>query len=84
MGKIGRNELCHCGSGKKYKKCCESKERTGGQYSRVLIVTVVGAMLAALITGIMSFSRDASIGAGSQVWSVEHNHYHEAEHNHAH
>jgi SEC-C motif-containing protein len=22
---IGRNELCHCGSGKKYKKCCLSK-----------------------------------------------------------
>ncbi len=22
MGKIGRNELCPCGSGKKYKKCC--------------------------------------------------------------
>ena len=21
-GKIGRNELCPCGSGKKYKKCC--------------------------------------------------------------
>ena len=20
--KIGRNEKCHCGSGKKYKKCC--------------------------------------------------------------
>jgi preprotein translocase subunit SecA len=20
--KIGRNALCHCGSGKKYKKCC--------------------------------------------------------------
>ena len=20
--KIGRNELCHCGSGRKYKKCC--------------------------------------------------------------
>jgi hypothetical protein len=20
--KIGRNELCHCGSGKKYKRCC--------------------------------------------------------------
>jgi uncharacterized protein YchJ len=20
--KIGRNEPCHCGSGKKYKKCC--------------------------------------------------------------
>ena len=25
MGKIGRNELCPCGSGKKYKKCCLGK-----------------------------------------------------------
>jgi hypothetical protein len=23
--KIGRNEICHCGSGKKYKKCCMMK-----------------------------------------------------------
>ena len=23
--KIGRNELCHCGSNKKYKKCCIEK-----------------------------------------------------------
>jgi SEC-C motif-containing protein len=26
--KIGRNELCPCGSGKKYKKCCWGKEST--------------------------------------------------------
>lgn len=25
MGKIGRNEPCPCGSGKKYKKCCIDK-----------------------------------------------------------
>jgi hypothetical protein len=25
MSKIGRNDPCPCGSGKKYKKCCESK-----------------------------------------------------------
>jgi len=24
--KLGRNELCHCGSGKKYKKCCLNKD----------------------------------------------------------
>ena len=24
--KIGRNDLCYCGSGKKYKKCCLNKE----------------------------------------------------------
>jgi hypothetical protein len=23
MEKVGRNDLCPCGSGKKYKKCCE-------------------------------------------------------------
>ena|ERR1019366_7387997 len=22
----GRNDACHCGSGKKYKKCCEEKD----------------------------------------------------------
>ncbi len=26
MAKIGRNTLCPCGSGKKYKRCCEQKE----------------------------------------------------------
>lgn len=27
---LGRNELCHCGSGKKYKKCClpQDEERS--------------------------------------------------------
>jgi tetratricopeptide (TPR) repeat protein len=26
MAKVGRNDLCPCGSGKKYKKCCLSKD----------------------------------------------------------
>ncbi|WP_419889812.1 SEC-C metal-binding domain-containing protein [Paenibacillus xylanexedens] len=26
MSKVGRNDLCPCGSGKKYKKCCLNKE----------------------------------------------------------
>lgn len=28
--KIGRNEKCLCGSGKKYKKCCLGKEENDG------------------------------------------------------
>ena len=24
--KLGRNDPCHCGSGKKYKKCCFAKD----------------------------------------------------------
>lgn len=27
LEKIGRNDLCHCGSGKKYKKCCMTKDQ---------------------------------------------------------
>ena len=29
MAKIGRNEPCPCGSGKKFKKCCSDKQRRG-------------------------------------------------------
>lgn len=28
MSKIGRNDPCPCGSGKKFKKCCEEKGKT--------------------------------------------------------
>jgi len=28
--KVGRNDPCPCGSGKKYKKCCLPKERAAG------------------------------------------------------
>ena len=29
MTKVGRNDPCPCGSGKKYKKCCETKQHHG-------------------------------------------------------
>ncbi|CEG25456.1 tetratricopeptide repeat protein [Bacillus sp. B-jedd] len=35
MNKIGRNELCTCGSGKKFKKCCMGKEMAGTVNSAV-------------------------------------------------
>jgi tetratricopeptide (TPR) repeat protein len=28
MQKLGRNDLCHCGSGNKYKRCCMEKDET--------------------------------------------------------
>lgn len=30
MTKIGRNDPCSCGSGKKYKQCCMLKEQSTG------------------------------------------------------
>lgn len=29
MSKVGRNDPCPCGSGKKYKSCCAQQERPG-------------------------------------------------------
>jgi methionyl aminopeptidase len=37
LKKIGRNDLCPCGSGKKYKKCCLGKEKV--QNSRIAAET---------------------------------------------
>ena len=31
MAKPGRNDPCHCGSGKKYKKCCQPKDEAAEQ-----------------------------------------------------
>jgi hypothetical protein len=45
MKKIGRNDPCHCGSSKKFKKCCESK-MIGGRFMATKIDTVAAPQLA--------------------------------------
>ena len=34
MAKIGRNDLCPCGSGKKYKKCCLASDEAAARAAR--------------------------------------------------
>jgi hypothetical protein len=72
----GRNELCPCGSGKKYKKCCELKQRkTRGATVMMIVVGVLMTVgLIAGITAITSDRRDVARPGG--VWSAEHGHYH--------
>lgn len=77
MAKPGRNDLCSCGSGRKYKKCCESKDRSGGARSTLMMIAVGGAVLAAIAAGITSFTGQGKT-AGTRVWSAEHGHYHDA------
>jgi hypothetical protein len=36
MDKVGRNDPCPCGSGKKFKKCCESKVKHKKFHAEVL------------------------------------------------
>ena len=76
MPKTGRNELCPCGSGRKYKKCCEAKERSHGN-DRMMMIMVGAAVLAAVLVGIASFSGERANGP-TRVWSTEHGHYHDA------
>lgn len=46
----GRNDPCHCGSGKKYKKCCSSKDQEAWSVVAKMRreAEVAGAMLPAL------------------------------------
>ena len=75
MAKVGRNDACPCGSGRKYKKCCEAKDRKHG--SRLMLIGVGGAILAALILGFTQFSGEREGTGPRRVWSPEHGHYHD-------
>ena len=76
MAKPGRNEPCPCGSGKKYKNCHESKT-SSARTSRILMVVVGAAVLAALAAGVLSVTGERSRST-VRVWSAEHGHYHDA------
>jgi len=75
MAKTGRNDLCPCGSGKKYKKCHEPQERRSVMQGRMLMLIVGAAVVAAIVAGIATFTgtRPAS---STRVWDASHGHYH--------
>jgi hypothetical protein len=77
MARAGRNDLCPCGSGQKYKKCCETKERGGAAHNRMMLLIVGGAVVAAILAGIAQFTGERSTGM-TRIWSAEHGHYHDA------
>ncbi|MEW6319528.1 MAG: SEC-C metal-binding domain-containing protein [Acidobacteriota bacterium] len=75
MSKAGRNDLCPCGSGKKYKKCCAGKQQNAGT-NWLLVGLVAAAVAGALALGFQSVT-DEQVGPGpGRVWSPEHGHYH--------
>jgi hypothetical protein len=78
MAKVGRNDPCPCGSGRKYKKCCEAKQAQGGSQSRMLLVMVGGAIIVALALAVVSMTTEGTAGAGVRIWDPAHGHYHNA------
>lgn len=76
MAKPGRNDLCHCGSGKKFKRC-HGVGTDGQRRSTMLMVIVGGAVAAAIVAGIVSF-RAGGTSSGTRIWDPAHGHFHDA------
>jgi hypothetical protein len=73
MAKPGRNDLCTCGSGQKFKRCHGAK--TESRSSVFLAFVIGGVILAALVAGIASFSGQAG-SSSVRVWDPVHGHFH--------
>jgi hypothetical protein len=76
MVKAGRNDLCPCGSGKKYKKCHALKQQ-GNTMSKIVIALLVAVLAGGVYAAVVGFGDTGSaVAAPGQVWSPEHGHYH--------
>ena len=74
---VGRNESCPCGSGQKYKRCCEGKATQSQKLWRGLAALI--ALLFILVTiGIIRGGSQADEAPAGRVWSPEHGHWHDA------
>ena len=85
MKKVGRNEPCHCGSGKKYKNCHQQIDGAKGSKDKNLLIGGVLALFI-IVAAILVFMNVQSPQNGApgeapagKVWSPEHGHWHDAE-----
>jgi hypothetical protein len=58
MQKVGRNDPCPCGSGKKFKKCCEEKLSVKKKFSDREIKPVSASTLTGLFKSSTGHSTD--------------------------
>jgi hypothetical protein len=65
---LGRNEPCHCGSGKKYKKCCLSKDEESRQEKKGEEFSSDTSRRAALDDKIPKQKLDPRVEAGEALW----------------
>lgn len=70
---VGRNDPCHCGSGKKFKQCCESKVSRLSPGHVMLLALAAVVLVGGLVLAIAGRDHE---GRPAGVWSAEHGHYH--------
>lgn len=73
--KVGRNDPCPCGSGKKYKQCCLKAKQEMSLRSKILL-SLGGLILIVCLILLISSIRNFEGGPGNRVWSEEHQHWH--------
>ncbi|HYC01438.1 MAG TPA: SEC-C domain-containing protein [Candidatus Limnocylindrales bacterium] len=72
----GRNELCPCGSGKKFKRCCgapevEKSDAAGSFFG--IAAAITGVMI---VIAVVAVARSFLEDPPQRVWSAEHGHWH--------
>lgn len=82
--KVGRNDRCPCGSGKKYKNCCA--EKRASKMSAVSWAAVIALVAAAGVLVVLLFNMAQGGGGAAvprsgscppgQIWDPVHGHCH--------
>jgi hypothetical protein len=77
--KVGRNEPCPCGSGKKYKQCCADKATARSTLLSQGLLALLGLAFILVVISIVDglYSSDRGGAAPNRVWSPEHGHWHD-------
>lgn len=76
---LGRNDPCHCGSGRKYKNCCQKMgpSETTGTSKVILIVLAAVVLIGLVLVGIsLTEGGGRDICPPGTVWSAAHQHCH--------
>jgi hypothetical protein len=78
--KVGRNDRCPCGSGRKYKNCCAEK-KTGmspASWAAIVCLAVAAAFLVFFLFNLTQSRGTTTVGGcpPGQTWSAEHGHCH--------
>ncbi len=75
--KIGRNDPCHCGSGKKYKNCHLKKDNSSMKSNTGMIILVIVVVIGIVFLGTAFLKDDNAIDCPvGQTWSEAHQHCH--------
>ncbi|MFQ5876838.1 MAG: SEC-C metal-binding domain-containing protein [Acidobacteriota bacterium] len=72
----GRNDPCPCGSGRKYKRCCERTRRPVLTPAALVLIAIVALGGAVAVTAMLN-APDPDAPPPGKVWSPEHGHWHD-------